>query len=101
MVTRLSNKAQEAASALTAFLDESVRKVASAKATLDGREFADENDVKAAYRGMILEIAADFHKLDPAEPHEPTKPLRCDKCVSPVGAFFSLEENAMICGRCE
>ena len=34
-----------------------------------------------------------------AEDHE--CPPRCEKCGDIIGTFFSLDENAMICGRCE
>lgn len=59
-VVRLSRKAQEAASTLTAALDQSVRKVASQIAADKGKEFADNEDVKEAYKLQIIELARQF-----------------------------------------
>jgi len=57
---RLSNRAQNAVAVLTDQLSGSVRKVAAQMATNAGREFADEKDVKEAFRLQILAITKEF-----------------------------------------
>lgn len=59
---RLSRKAQDAVEELTAQLSVSVRKVAAELAIKAGKEFADQSDVKEAYRLMILQISEKLPK---------------------------------------
>ena len=58
MTTRLSRKAQECASELVGRMDQEIRSIASRSAEVQGKEFADEGDVIAAFKrviGMTLE----------------------------------------------
>ena len=57
---RLSRKASEMVSKAFAQLERDVRAKAAERAHFQGREFADESDVKWAYREMMLAVANDI-----------------------------------------
>jgi histone H3/H4 len=58
MNTRLSRKAQEEAAALSGSFDQAVRERAALLAQAAGREFADETDVREAFRLIVLKYSA-------------------------------------------
>jgi hypothetical protein len=57
MNTRLSRKAQSEATILSGNFDQAVREHASLLALSSGKEFADEADVREAYRLVLLKLA--------------------------------------------
>lgn len=57
MEIRLSRKAQERAALIAGNFDENIRKRASERALLYGKEFADVTDVTAAMQDYMLEFA--------------------------------------------
>lgn len=57
---RLSRKAQDAASLLISDLDERVRRTASQLAGAEGKEFADVEHVKEAFRSLMITIGLKF-----------------------------------------
>lgn len=57
-MTRLSRKAQDEAAALSGNFDQAIREHASLLAQSAGKEFADEADVREAFRLLILKYAA-------------------------------------------
>lgn len=55
--TRLSRRAQSEATILSGNLDQAVRECASLLAESQGKEFADEGDVREAFRLVILKYS--------------------------------------------
>jgi hypothetical protein len=59
-IVRLSRKAQDRAALISGNFDENIRKRASQRAELLGKEFADEDDVTAAMQDYSLEFAEEL-----------------------------------------
>lgn len=112
MTTRLSRKAQDLASEFSGNFDAAIRAQASYLAESEGREFADENDVRKATAqcafGLVNSIAA---KSQLQCEHEwiggSLEGYRCTKCPAVAGKYCNvchepMEGNLMgPCWKCQ
>lgn len=64
---RLSWKAGRAAGQISHAMEVDMRRIARERAINQGREFADEQDVKWAYQQLVISMASDFTKPERVE----------------------------------